>query len=71
MKPQLTCREAVRLVLAGEDRTLRLSERLGLRLHMLICKACPNFKRQVDFMRGAMGQWRRYSEEGDRAPPRA
>jgi hypothetical protein len=62
MKPHLTCREATRLVLAGEDRDLLLLERLRLRVHMLICKACPNFQRQVDFMRGAMGQWRRYSE---------
>jgi hypothetical protein len=72
VKPQLTCREATRLVLAGEDRELLMLERLRLRVHMLICKACPNFQRQVDFMRSAMGQWRRYSEEGDEgAAPRA
>ena len=65
MKPHLTCREATRLVLAGEDRALRLHERLRLRVHMLICKACPNFQRQVDFMREAMGQWRGYSEGDD------
>jgi Putative zinc-finger len=71
MKPHLTCREATRLVLAGEDRKLALGERLRLRMHMLICKACPNFQRQVDFMRSAMGQWRRYAEEDDSAVPRA
>ena len=65
MKLQLTCRDATRLVLEGEDRDLHLRERLGLRLHMLICKACPNFKRQVTFMRGAMGQWQSYVEEDD------
>jgi hypothetical protein len=72
VKPHLTCREATRLVLAGEDRELLLLERLRLRVHMLICKACPNFQRQVDFMRSAMGQWRRYTDEGDEGiSPRA
>jgi hypothetical protein len=71
VKPHLTCREATRLVLAGEDRRLLLHERVRLRVHMLICKACPNFQRQVDFMRSAMGQWRRYAEgEDDGAAPR-
>jgi hypothetical protein len=65
VKPHLTCREATRLVLAGEDRELLLLERLRLRLHLMICKACPEFQRQVDFMRSAMGQWRRYTEEAD------
>lgn len=65
MKPHLTCREATRLVLAGEDRALQPLERLRLRVHMLICRACPEFQRQVDFMRSAMGQWRRYADEGE------
>ena len=69
MKTTLTCRDVTRLVLEGEDRRLRLSERLGVRVHMLICKACPKFARQLLFMRGAMGQWKRYSE-GDGEPPR-
>jgi hypothetical protein len=71
VKPHLSCREAARLVLAAEDRRLNLSERLRLRLHMAICKGCPNFQQQVDFMRSAMGQWRRYADSGDdrTAPP--
>jgi len=65
MKPHLTCREATRLVLAGEDRKLLLLERMRLRVHLLICKACPNFQRQVGFMHSAMGQWRRYADDDD------
>lgn len=69
MKPHLSCREATRLVLEGEDRPLRLSERLAVRLHMLICKACPPFARQVRFMHGAMGRWKQYAEgEGGDEP---
>lgn len=69
MKLQRSCREVTRLVLEGEDRRLVWAERLGVQLHMLVCKACPNFRRQVRFMRQAMGRWKAYSEE-DRAPDR-
>jgi hypothetical protein len=69
MKPHLSCREATRLVIEREDRRLRLSERLGLRLHMLVCKACPSFVHQVQFMHGAVGRWRRHAEGEDE--PRA
>ena len=62
MKINLTCRDATRLVLQGEDRRLTPGERLTLRLHLLICKACPNFVRQVSFLRGAMGGWQRYAD---------
>lgn len=71
MKPfQLNCREATQLVLQGEDRPLTWPERLGLRFHLLICKACPRFVAQVRFMQGAMGRWRQYAEGDDAAPPR-
>lgn len=56
------CREVTRLVLAREDRALPWPDRLAVRLHMQICKACPRFEQQVALMRGAMQQWRSYSE---------
>ena len=37
MKPMLNCREVTALVLAGEDRRLSLGERVGVRLHMMVC----------------------------------
>lgn len=58
----INCREATALVLQGEDRRLALAERLRLRMHLLICKACPRFVRQVALMRRAMGPWRAYRD---------
>lgn len=58
-----TCKEAVALMLAREDRALPLSDRLALRLHLLACKACPRFEKQVLTLRNAMRQWRNYSED--------
>jgi hypothetical protein len=67
MKIKLTCRDVTRLVLEGEERTLAFGERIGVRLHLFICRACPSFVRQVRFMRSAMGRWKRYAE-GDGPP---
>jgi len=53
---RLTCREASRLVSQGLDRKLGFGERLALRLHLTICDACTNFKKQVDFLRRAVKQ---------------
>lgn len=56
-----TCQEVTTLVIAREDRALSWQERVGLRIHMGICKACPRFERQVLTMRNAMKQWRNYA----------
>lgn len=65
MKLRQSCREVTRLVLEGLDRDLPLGERLVVRLHMLICRACPRFERQARFMRVAMGRWKAYAEGDD------
>lgn len=70
MRWKINCRQATHLLLQAEDQPLGWSDRLHLRLHLAICKACPRFVRQVAFMRVAMGRWRAYREEGD-GPPAA
>ncbi|MEO8297669.1 MAG: zf-HC2 domain-containing protein [Burkholderiales bacterium] len=62
------CREVTRLVLQGEDRPLRVGERLRVRLHITMCDACTRFRQQVGFMRSALGQWRRYGGDEDGGP---
>jgi hypothetical protein len=58
-----TCKEATALMVAREDRALPWADRLSLRLHLTMCKACPDFERQMLTMRNAMKQWRGYAEE--------
>ena len=55
-----TCKEASALMLAREDQSLPMQERLALRLHLAICAACPRFERQLLTLRNAMKQWRNY-----------
>ena len=62
-----TCREVAALLVAREDRNLGLADRLALRMHMVICDACPRFERQMLTMRNSLQQWRNYSAPGDSA----
>lgn len=56
-----SCKEAAALIVAREDRALGFVERVALRLHLLACKACPRFERQVLGMRQSMAAWRNYT----------
>jgi hypothetical protein len=64
MKLMMSCKDAAALLVAREDRPLGLGDKVGLRLHLLACKACPNFEKQLLIMRNSMKQWRNYSNEG-------
>jgi hypothetical protein len=54
---KITCREASRLISAGLDTDLNLSQRTALRLHLLFCDACTRLKAQFEFMRRALGAY--------------
>ena len=56
-----TCKEATLLMVAREDRRLDWRNRLALRLHLLVCRACPRFERQMLGMRNQLKAWRGYS----------
>jgi hypothetical protein len=62
-----TCKEAAALLVAREDQALPLADRVALRLHLMACKACPVFERQLLTMRQAMGRWRHYSDDSSEA----
>lgn len=58
----LTCAEATRLLSDALDRPLPLGRRLGLRLHLLVCRWCDRYGRQLRFIRDAL---RRRAEPPD------
>ena len=49
----LSCKQATVLMSQSQDRKLGLKEKLNLRLHLLMCKGCRNFDRQMAFLRQA------------------
>lgn len=65
----LNCRQATALVLQSPDRPLTRLERLALRTHLWMCKACPRFVQQMNLMQGAWGPWRRYRDAADQDDP--
>lgn len=62
MKLMMNCREATALTLQELDRELSWHERLGVRMHRMICASCMRFSRQARLMRESMGRWKQYSE---------
>ncbi len=63
MKLMMTCREAAALLVAREDQNISLGDKVVLHLHLLACKACPKFERQLLMMRSSMMQWRHYTQD--------
>lgn len=57
-----SCKEVAALLVAREDRALTLADQVAMRFHLLACKACPRFERQMLTMRNAMKTWRNYRE---------
>lgn len=55
-----TCKEAAALVISKEDRDLKLKDAVALRLHMMACKDCPDFKNEALTVCAAMGKWHNY-----------
>ena len=47
----LSCKEATRLCSEALDRTLDLRERLTLRMHLMMCSACTNYREHMAWLR--------------------
>ncbi len=49
----LSCKEVSQLASESFDRSLTLQERLLLRFHLLFCKFCSRYVRQLKFLKRA------------------
>ena len=49
-----SCRDVSRLQSNALDSPLPLSKRFGMRLHLLVCRWCRCYGRQINFLRGAV-----------------
>ena len=48
------CSEISRLVSDSMDRKLPLHQRLGIRFHLLMCRHCTRYRKQLLFLRRAI-----------------
>ena len=65
----ITCKEASRLISAGLDRKLGFVDRVSLRIHLAMCRACVAVKAQFEFLRRALSSYSRPEQEEDDAKP--
>ena len=49
----LTCKDASKLMSQSFDRGLTLTEKVGIRFHLLICTACQKVHQQFTFLHNA------------------
>ena len=48
-----SCKQAVRLQSAALDGQLSFRQRLGLRIHLVLCKWCRRYGKQIRFLQSA------------------
>jgi predicted anti-sigma-YlaC factor YlaD len=61
----LTCKDVSALVSQSLDRRLSWHERCNVRLHLLICRACTRFQRQLAFLRRVARDYADYAAHMD------
>lgn len=50
----LSCRQATRLISQSLDEPLPFRQRVGLKFHLLMCRFCSRYQRQMVLIREAM-----------------
>jgi hypothetical protein len=66
----LTCKEATQLASQELDRKLGITERVGLRLHLLICSGCRAARSQFGFLRKMAAAYGDHLEADDTVRPK-
>jgi hypothetical protein len=57
------CKEVTRMVSESMDRKLPLHQRMGIRVHLFMCKFCSRYRKQLLILREAMRLQDKYVEE--------
>lgn len=53
----LSCKQATHLLSEMQERELQWRERIPLKLHLLMCAGCNNFRKQMDFLHRACREY--------------
>jgi hypothetical protein len=60
----LSCRETTQLISESIERKLTLQQRMTVRAHLLMCRVCSRFRKQLLFMEKAIGLFVENEKEG-------
>ncbi|MBI1914090.1 MAG: zf-HC2 domain-containing protein [Planctomycetes bacterium] len=61
----LSCKDVTELISQSQDRKLPWYQRLRVRLHVLMCRSCSYFRRQMLLLRDALRHLRGTAEDED------
>ena len=53
----ITCEEASKLISGSMDHKPPFWERMNLKMHLLMCKVCPTYMRQLHLLRRLVKEW--------------
>jgi hypothetical protein len=59
----LNCKEVARLVSESLDREMPFGERIGIRVHLLMCKFCSRYRKQLLILKRATHFYAHHSED--------
>ncbi len=62
-KLMLSCREATQMVSESMDRKLPFQDRVLIRMHLLMCRYCSRFSKQMKILRNVSRAHAEHSEE--------
>jgi len=63
------CKDAIRLQSEGLDRPLSRLQRVGLRIHLVLCVWCARYGKQINFLRTAAQHCDHDPAPGQTMPP--
>jgi len=58
-----SCKEVTQMVSESLDHKLPLVQRIGIRIHLMMCKFCSRYRKQLLILREAMRLQEKYLEE--------
>lgn len=58
----LSCKDVSRLLSEAQERRLGLWERFNLKVHLMMCRGCTQFHKQLEFISTAMRRFRERDE---------
>jgi predicted anti-sigma-YlaC factor YlaD len=64
----MNCRDATQTMSEELERPLTLSEQVSLKVHLVVCPPCRNFRQQAAFLRESMRAYARDPEDAERDP---
>ncbi len=63
----LSCEQTSELLSRGLDQHLPFTQRMAIRIHLLMCRACSQYEKQLHFIRRAARRLSQATEHGDQA----